>query len=218
MTNMKFKASLLFFITVLSTQCSFNHYKYTSGDTRNAEGKCYAPCQIPSIYDTQTKRYAVFTGDEIEEIAGIDTLEIVTEPASMKWIKKKADRNCLSADPNDCLVWCLVEIPAKTAVIKVLTDTTQSPNFEMRKILTNEIVRTGGGTELRQVICDSDITQEIIAQIQDILRDNGFYKGENSDELNKDTKIALTNFQKFYSLPEGQLDFKTLEALGIVLE
>lgn len=30
--------------------------------------------------------------------------------ASTKWVKKRADRNCLSANPDDCLVWCLIEI------------------------------------------------------------------------------------------------------------
>ena len=40
-----------------------------------------------------------------------ETIEI--SPATTKWTKSKADKNCLSADPNDCLVWCLVEVPAQ---------------------------------------------------------------------------------------------------------
>lgn len=27
-----------------------------------------------------------------------------------EWVKKQADRNCQSSDPNDCMVWCLVEV------------------------------------------------------------------------------------------------------------
>jgi len=42
-----------------------------------------------------------------------DTETIEVKPASTKWVKKKADRNCLSANPDDCLVWCLVEEPAQ---------------------------------------------------------------------------------------------------------
>ena len=38
--------------------------------------------------------------------------EIEVAAASSKWVKKKADKNCLSANPEDCLVWCLVETPA----------------------------------------------------------------------------------------------------------
>lgn len=48
------------------------------------------------------------------------TIEVA--PASSKWVHKKSDANCLSADPNDCMVWCLVETPAeyKTITKKVL--------------------------------------------------------------------------------------------------
>ena len=44
-----------------------------------------------------------------------ETIEV--KPASTKWVKRKADRNCLSADPNDCLVWCLVEVPAEFTTV-----------------------------------------------------------------------------------------------------
>ena len=40
------------------------------------------------------------------------TERVETKPASTKWVKKRADANCLSANPDDCLVWCLVETPA----------------------------------------------------------------------------------------------------------
>lgn len=33
--------------------------------------------------------------------------------ASTRWVRKKADRDCLGADPEDCFVWCLVETPAQ---------------------------------------------------------------------------------------------------------
>ena len=50
--------------------------------------------RIPMEYETTTERVEV-------------------SPASTKWVKRKADRNCLSANPDDCLVWCLVEVPAE---------------------------------------------------------------------------------------------------------
>ncbi len=30
-----------------------------------------------------------------------------------KWVKKRGDANCLSQNPDDCMVWCLVEVPAQ---------------------------------------------------------------------------------------------------------
>ncbi|MFN0016334.1 MAG: peptidoglycan-binding domain-containing protein [Saprospiraceae bacterium] len=38
---------------------------------------------------------------------------IEVRPHGMKWVRKKSDRNCLGADPDDCFVWCLVEVPAQ---------------------------------------------------------------------------------------------------------
>ncbi len=46
-----------------------------------------------------------------------ETETIETQSASTKWVQKRGDRNCLSADPNDCLVWCLVEVPAQYKTI-----------------------------------------------------------------------------------------------------
>jgi len=49
-----------------------------------------------------------------------ETVEL--KPSTTKWVKRQADKNCLSADPNDCLVWCLVEVPAEyTTVTKQIS-------------------------------------------------------------------------------------------------
>ena len=55
--------------------------------------------------------------DRVPYMTETETEQIEVSPASTKWVKKKADRNCLSADPNDCLVWCFVEIPAQYRTI-----------------------------------------------------------------------------------------------------
>ena len=47
-----------------------------------------------------------------EDFEEKEHLQIV-KAAGTKWIKKRADKNCLSNDPNDCMVWCLVEIPVE---------------------------------------------------------------------------------------------------------
>ena len=59
-----------------------------------------------------------------------DKLEFVKTPAATKWVKKKADRNCVSANPDDCLVWCLVQVPAQNkTVINERIDVTCSSDF-----------------------------------------------------------------------------------------
>jgi len=41
----------------------------------------------------------------------VEFIRMQTTQRGQTWVKKKADRNCLSADPNDCLVWCKVDLP-----------------------------------------------------------------------------------------------------------
>lgn len=72
------------------------------------EGKCI---------EFTTKRGKKFYSDEIQvevekydkELNYQEIIPVKGVAAGTKWVKQKADRNCLSADPNDCLVWCLIE-------------------------------------------------------------------------------------------------------------
>ncbi len=77
---------------------------------------------VPAVYETRTVDNVLLeaASSRIEKKPvpyTTATETIVVRPASTKWVKKKADRNCLSADPNDCLVWCLVEVPQETRTI-----------------------------------------------------------------------------------------------------
>jgi peptidoglycan hydrolase-like protein with peptidoglycan-binding domain len=58
--------------------------------------------RIPMQYETTTERVEI-------------------SPATTKWVKRKADKNCLSANPEDCLVWCLVEVPAEYRTVSKTT-------------------------------------------------------------------------------------------------
>ncbi len=70
---------------------------------------------VETVLGDSVHWYEVLEVDNVKE-----TETIITQPASTKWVKKKADRNCLSADPNDCLVWCLVEVPAQSRTVSRL--------------------------------------------------------------------------------------------------
>ncbi len=39
--------------------------------------------------------------------------QIEVAPASQQWIKRRSDENCVDDDPENCIVWCLVEVPAQ---------------------------------------------------------------------------------------------------------
>lgn len=53
----------------------------------------------PAVYESQTE-------------------EMLVAPASTKWVRGKADPNCISENPNDCMVWCMKEVPAQYKTIR----------------------------------------------------------------------------------------------------
>ncbi len=81
---------------------------------------------IPATYKTTSEEVLVHEGtSKMKTIP--ETYETVSEkmlvaPAKTEWVKGKADANCLSANPEDCNVWCLKEVPAqyKTVYKRVL--------------------------------------------------------------------------------------------------
>lgn len=76
---------------------------------------------VPAVYETREEKVEVQSGGTrlvcTPMVYKTESEQIEVSPATTKWVRRKADRNCLSADPNDCLVWCLVEVPAKTEVV-----------------------------------------------------------------------------------------------------
>lgn len=320
---------------------------------------------IPAEYETVTEQ--VMSKEAASRIVKIpaeyrtETERIETRPATTKWVKKKADRNCLSADPNDCLVWCLIEVPAehrtvskrvrvgcadgytdsgddcirteeipaefstrtwrklktaattrqvevpaeyktitrrvvktpastrsieipaeytsrtyrklvtaastdvmrKAKITRTYTEKVRKPcpsgwtidnsggagnngdciqvveipaefgTRSMRKLASpaatksieipaeyttitkRNLVKKGGFTEWREVLCSDNVTSYTIRQIQQALKDRGYTPGPVDNVLGSQTKAALTKFQKDNGLPVGQLDMKTLKQLGV---
>ena len=240
--------------------------------------------------------------------------------ASTRWVRKKADRDCLGADPEDCFVWCLVETPAqyveytkmepagcgsegsddcvettfiapktiempvqklkspasyvetlmsaetKTIQKLVLKSSIPAPQgtepaefitvtkqilkqsarireveapaqtkavqrkalitpatvvyepvpAEYAPVVKRKLVRKGGFSQWREIVCGEKITGYTVRQIQDALKALGYFKGAPETTLGARTKAALAEFQKDRDLPaDGNVDFETLQALGI---
>jgi len=77
------------------------------------------------------------------------------------------------------------------------------------------LVKKGGFTSWREVLCNDSVTPYTIRQIQEALRGRGYDPGPSDNILGSRTKAALTKFQKDNNLPVGQLDLVTLKELGI---
>ena len=178
-------------------------------------GACYAKCLIPDEYITHNEELAVFTGDPDNTDARIEEIEFVISSGKTEWVKKKADKNCLSANPEDCLVWCLVDVPGETEKYIVVLDTTTTDEYRMVTRETKELVKSGGHTEWREILCAEKISKELISNLQNYLFAQGLYLKSIDGNFNIDTKNALKQFQLHNKLPMGQIDLGTLDFMGI---
>ncbi len=120
-------------------------------------GKCYAKAFIPSEYEYFEVDYPVYIGENPEALATILDTILINEHEknrpSTKWAKRKADRYCISSDPDDCLVWCLVEVSFEPEYIVIVTDTTATTDFIYETYTFSNEIRQGGFTEWIEVIC-----------------------------------------------------------------
>lgn len=272
--------------------------------------------ETPAVYETLTESYVIEPANvRIETMSpAFETVteRIETKPASVKWIRKTTDANCLNANPEDCLIWCMVETPAeyqtltkrvnkgcigsgiaddgcaktievpavmgtrqvqrlkspatirveiipaeykavtvrradaatataditrqilktpascreeiipaeyKPMPVKVIT-TPATTRIEMVPpefvtVTKRKLVRAGGFTEWKEVLCGEKVTGYTVRQIQDALRKQGYYKGTSDNTMGPGTKAALIKFQQDKGLPTGNVDFETLKALGV---
>ncbi len=75
--------------------------------------------------------------------------------------------------------------------------------------------------EWREIVCASNVTPELVMDLRAALINEGFLSGATDPGerplINAETKAALRKYQEARELPIGNLDFATLEALGVQL-
>jgi len=124
-----------------------------------------------------------------------------------------------STGTGDCIR--VIEIPAEYGstsrrVVKAPASTrTIEVPAEYATVTRRNLVKKGGFTEWREVLCGDKVTGYTIRQIQSALNAKGYDAGAADNVLGVRTKAALTKFQKDNNLPVGQLDMQTLKALGV---
>jgi outer membrane protein OmpA-like peptidoglycan-associated protein len=96
------------------------------------------------------------------------------------------------------------------------TTSTEVP-AQTRAYSRQVLVKAGGYTDWREIVCDKDITADLISRVQSALMSRGYDVGAAGADnvMGAATKTALVKFQKANGLPVGQLDFETLKALGV---
>ena len=110
---------------------------------------------IPAVYDTVTEQIQIKPVTKRLEVVPA-SYETVTEtiqvsPATTRWEKREGDTACLSANPEDCRVWCLVNVPAvnRTVTKRVLRNAATTREVEVPaeyRTVTRRVVKTPATT------------------------------------------------------------------------
>ena len=202
------------------------------------------PALYTTVYDTVIIRPESTRTETIPAQYETIRQQKMISPTTTKWVKGKADAGCLSANPNDCQVMCLVEVPAQYATYtkKVLKQQayTRTVTVPMEfKIVAKQVriqneryteqvvpatyktvqervlVKKGGYQGWREILCGSDLTSAKISAIQRALKSAGYNPGPIDNVFGTQTKNALKSYQRAKGLPVGNLNLETLRSLGV---
>jgi len=84
--------------------------------------------------------------------------------------------------------------------------------------VSKEVMVEPGRMLWKRVLCESNLSPDIIRQIQTALIEKGFNTGGVDGVIGGQTREAVAQFQKDRDMAEGGLTYETLEALGITVE
>jgi len=159
--------------------------------------------EIPAEYSTITKRVIKTPATTREEVI----------PAEFKTVTRRVLRTPATTTTEvipaeyQTVTRRVVKTPASTRSIDVPA--------EFTTVTKRQLIRKGGFTEWREIVCGSDVTTQMVRDVQNALRTRGFDPGPADNVMGAKTKAALVKFQRENNLPVGQLDFETLRALGV---
>lgn len=197
------KYLLLYFILLFQYQLGFSQ----SEKPDFPDGTCWERTMIPPRPIEKEIVFAVPIGEMPEE-AVIDTIEFVIRQAGTRW-EKKMDKK------TNTKKWCLVEVAEEVATIyQVDTTTTDQYDFEYYNFI--EPSDEKAIMEWREVICEAFISNVFIQNLKTVLIENGCLdKNESTKGIDQHVRRALSDYQKRFYLPLGNLNLETLEHMEI---
>ena len=225
-----------------------NEYDYkevTEIDKPATKKKVQIPAIYTYAYDTIILKPAEKKLTVIPEsyTTVVETVQVA--PPTTKWVTGKRDPNCLSDNPADCRVVCLVEVPAKYSTYsrriletpsytretnipaeikistkKILLFPARTDDYEVpatyKTVMKRVISKKGGYSEWKEILCEDQQGPELIKAVQKALNAKGYDAGVPDGVMGTKSQQALIKFQGDNKLAIGKdLNLETLKALGV---
>lgn len=169
-----------------------------------ATGEIMCLVEVPAEYKTVTKTVVVQPETTRKEVipAKYKTVkrQVVVEPARVEKIEIPAEYSTVSKQ-------MLVQ-PASERRIAIPAE---------YSTVSKQIKVGDGRIEWRPILCETNATADVIADIQKALMNRGHNPGRFDGVLGQETMSAVDSFQRANGLVTGQLTMETVNALDVSL-
>lgn len=195
-------------LTAMLAACS------SISDMPQKPGACFIKVEMPTVYDTVLDSVTIYTGSDPAAVT--DTLFVITQEEKVQW-KKVQSKDCTSALPDDCLVWCKVSVPEQRDTF-ITVDTMLTDEFIWKVALRSIVVDEGGYMEWHETVCGNLIDAELNKRMQQKLIALGYDVGKEVPDgvWDKTSSLAMKYFVEDQNLPVGNAYLLIgLGALGI---
>lgn len=161
--------------------------------------------EIPAKYKTITKKVLA---------APATSKEVVVTPAQTKTVRKKV----MLSPPKTRKI----HIPAEYKTIRIQQEveppkTRRIPVPAKYKTITKKVAMTEPDVEWRPVLCEVNMTVPVIRQLQQALKQQGYYRGAVDGVIGGQTLRAVENYQRTNGLERGGITIQTMDRLNIAV-
>jgi len=167
--------------------------------------------------------------------------KILVKPAHTMW--KKGTGSIQKIDQNTGEIMCMVEVPPlyktikkriliKPESVQEVTVPAQFKTIKVKKMVepprqvrmpipaeyetvTKRVKVAEGKIEWRRTMCETNITNAVVKEIQIALKKAGFRPGPIDGMLGSQTRKAIQLYQKKRGLAVGSITYETLKKLGL---
>lgn len=168
---------------------------------------CFIAC-----YEEVPERYTTYTSSVLKTPATIKEVEV---PAEYKTVTRRVVKTPATVQE--------VDVPAEyrtvTKQVLVAPATTREVIIdpEYKTITKRKLVKAGGYSDWREVLCEGDVNRDKISEIQQALIRAGYDVGPAGADnvMGGDTRAALMQYQRDNNLPVGNLNIETMQSLGV---
>jgi hypothetical protein len=167
-------------------------------------GQILCLVEVPAEYKTVTRR-------ELRTAEQTRNIEVPAEYTEVeKSVVKTAERTeVVEVEP------AVYETRQIEKLVQPAKETTVATEAEYADVTTKQLA-AAGCYAWRQVLCDTNMTQDTVVSVQKKLSELGYYAGEPTGEFDEATLAAVNEYEQDNDLPvDPYLSVETARSLGI---